>query len=120
MLELKKAVREQIVLKLALIGPSGSGKTYSALTLARGMGLPALLIDTEKGRGKVYADEFDYYYHEMQPPYSPEAYIELIKAAEKTEAKVLIIDGMFHEWDFLLKVVDSMTQVKNEYARWGK
>ena len=36
-INIKKAVREKIWSKVALMGASGSGKTYSALRLATGM-----------------------------------------------------------------------------------
>lgn len=36
-INIKKAVREKIWAKVALMGASGSGKTYSALRLATGM-----------------------------------------------------------------------------------
>ncbi len=35
----------------------------------------------------------------MNPPYTPERYVEAIRAAEREEYDVLIIDSMTHEWN---------------------
>ena len=69
-LQIKKAVREQIYTKIALMAPSGGGKTYSSLRLATGMAreieketgkkAKILMGNTEESRGYYYADEFDY------------------------------------------------------------
>jgi hypothetical protein len=126
-LELKKAVREQLKLRVALIGPSGSGKTYTALRLAKGMeaktGKPTLLIDTENGRGKIYANEFDYCYEAFQEPFSPERYIEYMKAAEEVGVGQLILDGVSPEWKYLLAQLGMLKHTntnKNEFASWDK
>ena len=47
-LKMKRATRELIWVKLALMAPSGGGKTYSALRLATGM-LEQLKKQTEEG-----------------------------------------------------------------------
>ena len=128
-IDLKKAVREQIKLRVALIGPSGSGKTYSALRLAAGMAKktekPTLLLDTENGRGKIYANEFDYYYEPFVQPFSPERYIEYIRAAEEAGVGQLIVDGCSAEWKYLLSQLGVLKQTssgtnKNEFASWDK
>ena len=45
--QVKKAKREKIYCKIALMAPSGGGKTYSALRLATGM---AAEIERETGK----------------------------------------------------------------------
>ena len=58
--EIKAAVRERVPLLIGLMGPPGAGKTYSGLLLAEGMkkvgGGDPVVIDTEGGRSKKYAD----------------------------------------------------------------
>jgi hypothetical protein len=67
-----------------LIGPSGK------------LGL----LDTETGRGKIYANEDQgYEYGELTPPFTPERYIAGIKAAEAAGLQCLIIDSASHEWE---------------------
>ena len=67
--QVKKAKREKIYVKVALMAPSGGGKTYGSLRLATGMAeeiknetgkdAKMLLANTEQKRGSYYANEFD-------------------------------------------------------------
>src|SRR6185436_10622008 len=59
---LKPAVRENVPLLIGLAGGTGSGKTYSAMRLAKGLagGQKFAVIDTESGRARAYADEFQF------------------------------------------------------------
>jgi hypothetical protein len=50
-IEIRKAERVKSKLRLGLAGPAGSGKTMSALKVAKGIGGPVCLIDTERGSG---------------------------------------------------------------------
>lgn len=101
-IQIQKAQRKQAKLRIGLSGPSGSGKTYSALLVARGLASSwdkVVLIDTENGSGELYSDLGDYNVIGLKAPYSPERYIEAIKAAEQAEMEVIIIDSVTHEWD---------------------
>lgn len=124
----RKAERKQARLRLALTGPSGAGKTYSALLLAKGIGGRIAVIDTERGSASLYAGlseipEFDVL--ELNAPFSPEAYIEAIQAAEEEGYDVLIIDSMTHEWNGkggILEIHDAVTRTKakgNSYVAWA-
>jgi hypothetical protein len=101
--EVKTAVREAVPPLIALWGPSGGGKTYSALKVARGLvGSKGkiVLIDTENGRAKFYANMVGGWHHlDLQPGFSPQRYTEAMKAAEAAGADVIIIDSMSHAWD---------------------
>lgn len=117
----QKAKREQVWTKIMLGGPSGAGKTYSALRLATGLankcGSRIAAIDTESGRIRYYAGEFDF--DDMQlDDYRPEAYIELIQAAVDAGYKVLIIDSSSHEWTYCYETVNKMPG--NSFTNWGK
>lgn len=117
----QKAKREQVKVKVALIGPSGSGKTYTALRLASGIGGKIALLDTEAGRSKYYADEFEFDIAELNAPYSPERYIEIIQEAEKQGYDTLIIDSITHEWSGpggILEIHGKMPG--NSFANWSK
>lgn len=96
----RKAIREDVNLLIGLVSPSGGGKTYSALRMASGMseGKPFAFIDTEAGRGKHYADQFNFDYAELAPPFTPLRYTEAILAAEQAGYKVAVVDSMSHEW----------------------
>lgn len=119
----QKAKREKIWVKLLLNGPSGSGKTYTALRLATGMlskvgGAGIAAIDTENGRIRYYANEFEFFDLQLGEPYTSESYIEAINAAVDNGFKVLIIDSLSHEWKWLNEVHDKMPG--NSFTNWGK
>lgn len=108
---IRPAVREKIGLLFGIAGASGSGKTMSALLLAKGVAGQAgkiAVIDTEAGRALHYAPRpgekgdgvrtFDFLHLDFQPPFTPERYIEAIRAAEDAGATVIVIDSMSHEW----------------------
>lgn len=122
----KKAERKQARLRLALAGPSGSGKTYSALQLATGLGGKIAVIDTEHGSASLYANVAEFDVMELHAPYSPERYIDAIKAAEQAGYDVLIIDSYSHEWTGAggcLDINDAIAKAKykgNTWSAWNE
>jgi hypothetical protein len=109
-LEIKKAVRRALPMQLAFYGPSGSGKTFSALLFAAGLAGPngkVAVIDTERGRASLYADNkkilaalpggFDVV--ELDSPYHPRRFIEAIDAVENAKYTVCLIDSSSDAWD---------------------
>jgi len=118
----KKAKREQIWVKVLGAGASGSGKTYSMLRLATGFakksGGKIAAIDTENGRIRYYANEFDFDDLQLEAPYTPEKYIEAIDTAVDGGYTILIIDSITHEWDYCLEVHSKMPG--NSYTNWSK
>ena len=118
----QKAKREQLWLKILLAGPSGSGQTYTALRWASGIAKECnsriAAIDTENGRIRYYANEFDFDDIQFEAPFTPENYIEAIEAAVDGGYKVLIIDSSTHEWDYCLDVHNKMPG--NSYTNWAK
>lgn len=117
----QKAKKEQIWVKLLLNAPSGGGKTYGALRVATGLAKACnsrvAALDTENGRIRYYADEFDFDDMQLEEPYSPEKYIAAIDEAVKAGYKVLIIDSTSHEWNFCLEQVNNMPG-SNSYTKW--
>lgn len=120
----KKAERKKAYLKMALCGVSGSGKTYSAILLAKGLGGRVAMIDTENGSGEMYADIADYDVAVLAPPFSPAAYINAIREAEREGYNVLIIDSLSHAWSGqggVLEMVDKQaatSRSNNSYTAW--
>ena len=103
-------------------GSSGSGKTYSALRLATGLakkcGSGIAAIDTEAGRIRYYANEFDFSDMQLTEPFTPEKYIEAINEAVSSGFKVLIIDSISHEWNYCVDIHDKMPG--NSWTNWSK
>jgi len=122
----KKAERKQARLRLALTGPAGTGKTMGALLTAKGMGGKIAVIDTERGSASLYSHLVDFDTLELNPPYTPEAYIEAIHAAEKAGYEILIIDSLSHEWNGsggCLEINERIAQAKykgNTWSAWNE
>lgn len=129
-LNIKKATREKIYTKIALMAPSGGGKTYGSLRLATGMaeaikeqtGKDAhiLLANTEAKRGYYYANEFNYDIVDMEAPHNPEKYVELIEEAVKAGYDILIIDSTSHEWEGKGGCLELQQQAGGTYQSWAK
>ena len=125
-IQFKKAERKQAKLRLALAGPSGSGKTMGALRIAKGMGGRVAVIDTERGSASLYAAVCDFDTLDLDPPYTPERYIEAIQAAEAAGYDILIIDSATHEWDGkggCLEINERLAEAKfkgNTWAAWNE
>ena len=120
----QKAKREKLWLKILLGGVAGCGKTYSALRLATGIyskcgGEGIAAIDTENGRIRYYANEFDFDDMQLDEDHrTPEDYIDAIDNAVDSGYKVLIIDSVSHEWDYLMEIHSKMPG--NSYTNFNK
>ena len=88
----KKAIKSKSKLRVMLDGASGSGKTYSALVLAAAFSDKVAVIDTEHGSASLYADKFNFDVVQLKPPYAPENYIEVMKAAQAAQCNNFIYD----------------------------
>jgi len=125
-MKFEKAMRKKARLRLALTGPSGSGKTYSALLIAKGIGGKIAVVDTEKGSASLYSDIADFDVLELEPPFSPERFIEAINAAEQAGYDTIIIDSITHEWGGVggcLELVDTIAKTKfrgNSWSAWSE
>lgn len=97
--EFRPAKRESVSLLLGLAGGTGSGKTFSAMRIATGlaMGQRFAVIDTEAGRAKHYADQFEFDHGELKAPFRPNAYAEAIAAADAAGYPVIVVDSGSHE-----------------------
>jgi len=100
-IEVIQAERKAIPLNIGLWGASGCGKTYTALRLATGIQrvFPGdiIFIDTENGRGKHYADMFNYKYIAFEPPFNSLDYLDILEQVEKLKPSVIIVDSFSHE-----------------------
>lgn len=95
---------------ISLASVSGGGKTFSSLLLAAGLAGPGGkvgFLDTENGRGSMYADSptiqaalpQGYQIAEMREPFAPARYSQAVDAFEAAGCKVLVIDSQTHEWE---------------------
>lgn len=127
----QKAVKQQSKLRLAIDGLAGSGKTYSTLSIAtwisrfmrehgHGEGRIAV-IDSERGSASLYADKFDFDVVELES-FSPLAYVDHIKEAERLGYDIIIADSISHAWqgkDGALDQKDRAAERKgNSWTAW--
>ncbi|MBO6542339.1 MAG: AAA family ATPase [Alphaproteobacteria bacterium] len=104
----RKAVRPLI----ALAGPSSSGKTLSALLMARGLAGEEgkiIVLDTESGRSRIYADDErigGFEIGEMHPPFTSQSFAASLEAAEKAGAAAIVVDSFSHEWSGIGGCID--------------
>ena len=128
--QVKKAKRELIYVKAALMAPSGGGKTYGGLRIATGMAeeieketgkkAKILMANTEGKRGYYYANEFNYDIVDIDPPHNPEKYVELIDFAVQEGYDILIIDSSSHEWEGKGGCLELHQQAGGTYQSWAR
>lgn len=118
----KPAQRKNAKLRLAIAGPTGAGKTYGALLLAKGLGGRIAVADTENSSAELYEDIVQFEHANLQPPYTPEKFIDAIKAAETAGFDTLILDSITHEWSGVggcLEIVDKLASTTFKGNSWG-
>lgn len=115
----QKATRSQAKLRICLEGASGSGKTEGALNIATAFGRTAV-IDTERSSASLYADRFEFDTAPLDPPYTPERYIEMIRAAEDAGYDIIVIDSITHEWAGQGGCLEIQSKLGGKYQDWAK
>lgn len=124
--EIKQATRQGVKPLIGIFGSSGTGKTMTALLLARGLvgdKGKIVMLDTESGRGSLYADVIPGGYEtiEFREPFSPARYIEAVQTAESKGANVLVIDSASHEWEGIGGVTEMAGNIAEAAAhKWNK
>lgn len=126
----RKAEKRQARLRLALQAPPGAGKTWTALALAHAITGPSgrvAVIDSERGSSELYADRWDFEVAPFYPPYSPQRYVDLIRAGDTLVGPdgVVIIDSLSHGWEGaggVQSIVDDAAGRAggNSWAGWAK
>ena len=102
---LRPAITSEAKPLIGLYAESGCGKTKSALLLAKGFVgdmSKVAMIETESGRGEVYADDpivGGYLVRPIRENFAPAEYGKALTEVEKAGVKVCIIDSASHEWE---------------------
>lgn len=125
-MELKKATRKQVKLRLNISAPSGAGKTYSALRMAKGIcgsWDKIAVIDTENGSASLYSHLGDFNTIDLTAPFTPEKYIQAIETCEAAGMEVIILDSTSHEWTCILEENELLAQARfrgNTWSAWSQ
>lgn len=120
-MELQEASRKKVKIKCALQGPSSSGKTKSGLYIAYGLcgsWEQIAVIDTENRSSELYSDIGNFKVLHLAPPFSPERYSEALQVCIEAGMKVVIIDSLTHEWEYILDSHSAM--IGNSFTNWSK
>ena len=121
-MKLRKSERKQAKIKMALQGPAGSGKSYSSILLAQGLTNNNLqnvaVIDTESGSSNLYSNLGEYNVLILEPPYTPERYIEAIDVCLNANMQTIVIDSLSHSWEELLDYHSKLPG--NSFTNWAK
>tara|TARA_B100000508_G_C11417426_1_gene256501 strand:- start:49 stop:915 length:867 start_codon:yes stop_codon:yes gene_type:complete len=122
-MQLKRAKRTDVKLRVGISGASGFGKTYSALLLAHGMtgdwGKIAI-VDTENGSANLYDHLGSYNILTLEPPYTPERYIKAIQTCENAKMEVIILDSISHEWQGEGGCLQIHEKLGGRFQDWAK
>ena len=107
--------------------------TFSSLALAKGMTSRMkeigaldgtngriLVANTEGSRGRYYASEFEYDIVDLEPPYNPELFVDLINYAVDEKYSVLVIDSSSEEWTGKGGCLELQQQAGGTYQAWSK
>jgi hypothetical protein len=119
-LQLKKASRQQVKIKMQIGAASGAGKTYGALKLAHGITddwSKIAVIDTENDSSQLYVgkDEIGEFNVVTLKSYTEKDYIEALKICEDAKIEVCIIDTSSRLWDYLIEL---QSKLGGRYQDW--
>lgn len=133
-IQIRDAQREGARLLIGMSGWTGSGKTRTALEFGYGLAnfdtRKIGFLDTENRRGSLYSDVFyDHPTHptnkpfliaDLEPPFSPQRYIEAIKAFQQAGVEVLIIDSSSHEHEGTGGCIEIAEAGNPKLPNWNK
>lgn len=138
--DIHPAVRRKTPQIMSVFGVTFSGKTFGALMLAAGLVEPGekiAFVDTENGRGTMYADDPDiraavpkeswvdgspYAVININPPFHPAKYVAAYRAIQEYGATVTITDSGSHAWSEEGGALDMKEEDKSwvEAKKWTK
>lgn len=133
-MQLQKATRKKVKIKIGMQGPAGSGKTIGALLSAYGMTgdwSRIAVVDTENESASLYVGRTlhtgetigEFQTLPLRPPYTPERCIEAIQLClNAPDIDVIIFDSISHEWNGKGGILDLHEQMGkiNDMQKWAK
>ncbi|MBD0297441.1 MAG: AAA family ATPase, partial [Flavisolibacter sp.] len=78
------------------------------------------IIDSENNSADLYAHLGGFNVLPLTAPFSPERYIEAIKACEEAGMEVIIVDSITHEWDGKGGCLEIVESLGGKYQDWAK
>lgn len=124
-MEMRKASRKAVKIKIGLGGIAGTGKTMSALKLAYGLcgdWSKICVLDSEQSSSELYSNLGEFWVIPINDP-SPSTYVKAIKTCIDNGIEVVIYDSITHEWEYLLEYQTEISRrdpKKNSYTAWAE
>lgn len=122
-MQMQKAARKKVKIKMAISAPTGFGKTYSALLLAHGITedwTKICVIDSENASADLYSDLGDYNTISMSPPYNVDSFVKAVKLAIDGGIEVIIVDSTYHYWHGKGGLLEYNNSLGGRYQDWAK
>ena len=122
-MQIQKAERKQVKLRLNISSPSGFGKTYGALQIAYGITSSwetICVIDTENRSASLYSHLGNFNTIPLTPPFTSERYIQAIKICENAGMELIIIDSVSHVWNGEGGLLEYQAALGGRYQDWAK
>lgn len=122
-MKLETAQRKRAKIRMNIASPSGFGKTYSALLIAYGLcqdWSKIGVIDSENDSASLYSNLGRYKTLRLDPPFTPERYVEAITICEDEGVEVIIIDSVTHVWKGSGGVLEYQNSLGGRYQDWAK
>jgi hypothetical protein len=133
-IEVRRASRKKVRMRLGLCAPAGGGKTMGALLVAYGLvgdWAKIGLVDTEAGSGELYTGHRvpgstftigEYLYVRLDPPFTVSKYMEAQQALEEAGCECIVLDSISHCWSGAGGLLDQQGRIAdrtgNSYTAW--
>lgn len=124
MIQVRRATRQALKVKIGIEGPAGSGKTEGLLALATGIsnGGRILVADSENDSASYYADRYAFDTTPIDSQTSTKQVIEIIRYAVANKYDVLGMDSLSRVWQNVRDAKDAYelsNPSANKWATWG-
>jgi hypothetical protein len=134
-MELKKAQRQKVKLKMNVSAPTGFGKTTGALLIAYGITGDwdkIAVIDSENRSASLFenhrltlpsANGFvigAFQTIQMEPPYTVDSFCKAVDICVNAGIEVIIADSIYHYWHGKGGVLDYVGSLGGKFQDWAK
>lgn len=124
-IQIRRATREALKLKIGIDGPSGSGKTEGMLALLTGLtnGGRILVADSENESASYYADRYNFDTTSLPGDTTARQVREIIRESVSLKYDGLGIDSTSRVWTNILAAKDAYDlahPTANKWTTWGR
>jgi hypothetical protein len=123
-IQVRRATRQALKLKVGIEGPAGSGKTEGMLAILAGItnGGRVLVADSENESASYYADRYEFDTTGIDATTSTRQVVEIINFAVREKYDAIGIDSLSRIWQNVRDAKDAYelaNPTANKWATWG-